>query len=294
MAGNGHQSGWGGDQAGRTLPEGFTVPDGAYGAAQGGYGHRPDGYGAGGYGTDGYGPGGYGAGDRSSEYQSPEYQSSEYPSSEYPEYLDQQGGPEGGDNVTTYRAGGRTTPRAAGRRLDWRELLVGIYRAPARTFDQMRDHQVWLPAVCVSLVYGVLAVFGFGDTRSEVVKSTFTVALWSLAGAAVAFTVAGLILGTVTYALARQFGGDGPLAPTVGLAVLVGWTSDAPRLLAALVLPSSGPVVQLLAWASWLLCAVLLTVLVRRVHDLPWGKAAGAVLVQLLALLVMVKLPTLG
>ncbi|WP_051970114.1 Yip1 family protein [Kitasatospora azatica] len=203
-------------------------------------------------------------------------------------------GYEQAESVATYRAGARTAPRASGPRPRWRELLTGLYRSPNRTFDLTRDHQLWLPAVTVSLLYGVLAVLGFGDTHNEVVSSTFTVAAWSLAGAAIGFTLAGLMLGSVTYALARQLGGDGPLASTVGLAVLIGWTTDVPRLLLALFLPSGNPVVQALGWASWLLCAGLLTAMVRRVHDLPWGKAAGAASLQLLALLVLIKLPTLG
>lgn len=198
------------------------------------------------------------------------------------------------DHVATYRAGGRTAPRTGGPRLRWRELLIGIYRAPARTFDQMRDHQMWLTAVTVSLIYAVVAVLGFGDTHDEVVNSTFATAAWSLAGAAVAFAVAGLMLGSVTYALSRQLGGDGPWASTVGLAVLIGWTSDVPRLLLALFLPSDNLLVQAAGWLTWLFCAVLMTTMIRRVHDLPWGKAAGAASIQLLALLVLIKLPTLG
>jgi hypothetical protein len=102
------------------------------------------------------------------------------------------------------------------------------------------------------------------------------------------------MLGAVTYGLARQLGGDGPWQSTVGLAVIIGWTSDAPRLLLALFLPADNVVVQVLGWATWLVCAGLLTVMVRRVHDLPWGKAVGAAALQLLALLVLIKLPTLG
>jgi hypothetical protein len=158
----------------------------------------------------------------------------------------------------------------------------------------MRDHQVWLPALSVSLIYGVLAVLGIGATHNDVVNSTFSVALWAIVAAAVGFTLAGGMLGAVTYGLARQLGGDGPWQSTVGLAVLIGWTTDAPRLLFALFLPASNPVVQVLGWATWLLCAFLLTTMLRRLHDLPWGKAAGAAALQLVALLVLIKLPTLG
>ncbi|WP_371498208.1 YIP1 family protein [Kitasatospora sp. NBC_00374] len=206
----------------------------------------------------------------------------------------QDGGYGAQDNVAVYRAGGQSAPRVAGPRMPWRPLLTGIYRDPARTFDRMRDHQVWLPALCVSLLYGVLAVLGMGATHDDVVNSTFAVAVWAIAGAAVGFSIAGAMLGAVTYALARQFGGDGPWQSTVGLAVLIGWTTDVPRLLLALFLPGDNVVVQAVGWATWLLCAFLLTSMVRRVHDLPWGKAAGAAALQLLALLVLIKLPTLG
>ncbi|MGW4380557.1 YIP1 family protein [Kitasatospora sp. NPDC004531] len=198
------------------------------------------------------------------------------------------------DNVAVYRAGGQAAPHLGGPRLPWRDLLAGIYRRPSATFDRMRDHQVWLPALCVSLLYGVLAVFALDSTYDQVVHSTFAVALWAIAGSAIGFTVAGGILSAVTYALARQFGGDGPWQSTIGLAVLVSWTTDAPRLLLALFLPADNLVVQAVGWASWVGCAALLTILVRRIHDLPWGKAAGAAAVQLIALLVLIKLPTLG
>ncbi|MFJ8040024.1 Yip1 family protein [Kitasatospora sp. NPDC096147] len=199
-----------------------------------------------------------------------------------------------GDNVAVYRAGGQSTPRAAGPRPGWKDLLLGLYRSPVATFDRVRDHQVWLPALTVSLLYGAFAVLGMGATRDDVFGSTFSIALSAIAGSAVAFSLAGGMLGAVTYGLARQFGGDGPWQSTVGLAVLIAWTSDVPRLLLALFLPADNVVVQVLGLATWLLCAGLLTTMVRRVHDLPWGKAAGAAALQLLALLVLIKLPTLG
>ncbi|MFF2075227.1 YIP1 family protein [Kitasatospora sp. NPDC058162] len=211
-----------------------------------------------------------------------------------PSYGQDQQPPYGQDNVTVYRAGGQSAPHVSGPRPQWRELFVGIFRSPTATFDRTRDHQVWLPALTVSLLYGVLAVLGIGLTHDDIVNSTFSVALTGLFAAAVGFTVAGAVFGAVTYALARQLGGDGPWKSTVGLAVLIGWLTDAPRLLLDLVLPSGSPVVQVVGWATWGLCAYLLTSMVRRVHDLPWGKAAGAAAVQLVALLVLIKLPTLG
>lgn len=202
--------------------------------------------------------------------------------------------PVGEDHVAVYRAGGQVGPHTTGPRLHWRELLSGMYLNPSQTFDRMRVHQVWLPALTVSLVYGVLAVLGFGDTRTEVLHSAFSVSLWTLLGAAIGFTAGGATLGAVTHALARQMGGDGQWQPTVGLSMLVAWTTDAPRLLFALFLPADGAFVQVLGWASWLLCAGLMATMVRRVHDLPWGKAAGAAALQLIALLILIKLPTLS
>jgi hypothetical protein len=34
--------------------------------------------------------------------------------------------------------------------------------------------------------------------------------------------------------------------------------------------------------------------MLRQLHDLPWGKAAAAASLQLIVLLVLIKLPTLG
>ncbi|MFD4657892.1 Yip1 family protein [Kitasatospora sp. NPDC058444] len=202
--------------------------------------------------------------------------------------------PYGQDNVAVYRAGGQSAPHVAGPRPHWRELFTGLFRSPTAIFDRTRDHQVWLPALTVSLLYGALAVLGIGLTHDDIVNSTFTVALTGILAAAVGFTVTGALFGGVTYALARQLGGDGPWKATVGLAALIGWLTDAPRLLLDLVLPSGSAVVQVVGWATWMLCAYLLTSMVRRLHDLPWGKAAAAAAIQLVALLVLIKLPTLG
>ncbi|WP_052391183.1 Yip1 family protein [Streptomyces sp. NRRL B-24484] len=274
-------------------PEYFTAPVPGHpgpgdGYADDGQGHTrafpvdqdPYGQGGAGYGQDAYGRGGY----EQQPYGGQGYDAQGYGDQGYGDR----------DNVAVYRAGGQVAPRVSGPRPTWKELLVGIYREPARTFDRMRDHQAWLPALTVSLVYGVLAVLGMGATHDDIVNSTFSVAAWALIAAAIGFAVAGAMLGAVTYALARQLGGDGPWQSTVGLAVLIGWTSDTPRLLLALFLPTGNPVVQVVGWITWLICAVLLTTMVRRVHDLPWGKAAGAAALQLLALLVLIKLPTLS
>jgi hypothetical protein len=148
--------------------------------------------------------------------------------------------------------------------------------------------------VIVSALYGLLAVFAFGDTSGQVLHSTFGTALTVVLSSAVGFVLAGLMLGSVTQALARRLGGDGGYAPTVGLAMLITWLTDTPRLLLALFLPSSNSVVQVLGWATWAYCAWLLTAMLRQLHDLPWGKAATAGALQLAMLLALIKLPTLG
>ncbi|WP_051838358.1 Yip1 family protein [Streptomyces sp. NRRL WC-3742] len=301
-------------------PEYFTAPHPGTGpAAHGGPGGTVgDGYGQGEYGQGGYG--GYGGSDGGGHEAHDPYAADQPgstrafptgdPYGQEQPYYDEGGygqeqpapyGPGAGarpgpgqDNVAVYRAGGQSSPRATGPRPQWRELLFGIVRTPTAIFDRTRDHQVWLPALVVSLLYGALAVLAIGLTRDDIVDSTFGVALTGIAVGAVSFTIVGAVFGGVTYALARQLGGDGPWRSTIGLAALIGWLTDAPRLLLDLVLPSGSAFVQAVGWATWALCAYLLTAMVRRVHDLPWGKAAGAAGVQLLALLVLIKLPTLG
>ena len=203
--------------------------------------------------------------------------------------------PQGSDReaATVYRAG-QPHPGVSGARLRWRPLLAGIYRRPARTFTQMRGHQVWGPALTVSGLYGVLAVMGFGSTRNEVLGTSFSLAVFFVLSSAIGIIIAGLMFGAVTHVLARRLGGDGAWMPTIGLAMLVMWTTDAPRLLMSFFLPESNLFLQGVGWLTWLLCAVLLTSMVREVHDLPWGKALAAAGVQLIALLLIIKLPTLG
>ncbi|MEZ0064036.1 hypothetical protein ABIA32_000014 [Streptacidiphilus sp. MAP12-20] len=198
-----------------------------------------------------------------------------------------------GEHVTVYRAG-QPHPKVGSDRLHWRELLRGLVRHPTRTFAQMRAHQVWGPALTVSALYGLLATFAFGSTSDQILSSTFGIALTIVLSSVVGFVLAGLMLGSVTQALARRLGGDGAYAPTVGLSMLIAWLTDAPRLLLALFVAPGNGVVQALGWATWALCAWLLTAMLRQVHDLPWGKAATAGALQLIMLLVVIKLPTLG
>jgi hypothetical protein len=197
------------------------------------------------------------------------------------------------EQVTVYRAGERN-PKVGAVRLSWRELLKGMYRNPTRTFAQMRAHQVWGPALAMSAVFGLLATFGIGGIRGEVFDSTAGLAVFALVFSVLSFVVAGVLFGTVTFGLARRLGGDGSWAPTVGLSIVIAWGTDLPRALLTLVLPASNSVVQVLGWLTWIVAVWMLTAMVRQVHDLPWGKAAGAAALQLIALLLLITLPAIG
>ncbi|MGW7574153.1 Yip1 family protein [Streptomyces sp. NPDC054765] len=192
----------------------------------------------------------------------------------------------------TYRAGQASAP-PAGPRLHWKQLLSGIVLRPDATFWQMRDHAVWAPALIVTLVYGLLAVFGFDKARADVLNATLSNSIPWVLITAVMFIIGSLILGAVTHTLARQLGGDGAWQPTVGLSMLIMNISDAPRLLFAMFLGGDSTLVQVLGWLTWLACGYLLTSMVSKSHDLPWPKALGASAIQLVALLALLKLGTL-
>ncbi|MFF5701881.1 YIP1 family protein [Streptomyces sp. NPDC012794] len=192
----------------------------------------------------------------------------------------------------TYQAGAASAA-PVGPRLHWKDLLRGIVLRPGPTFFQMRDYAVWGPALVVTFVYGMLAVFGFDKAREDAIKATLTQVIPIILSAGVAFVLCGLILGAVTHTLARQLGGDGAWQPTVGLSMLVMSITDAPRLLVAVFLGGDNMVVQVLGWVTWLAAGALFTSMVSKSHDLPWQKALGASAIQLVALLSMIKLGTL-
>ncbi|MEV5443762.1 Yip1 family protein [Streptomyces sp. NPDC052644] len=181
----------------------------------------------------------------------------------------------------------------SGPRLPWQRLLSGIVMRPGLTFWQMRDHAVWAPALVVTFVYGLLALFGFDKAREETINSTLATAVPAVLITALMFVVGGLILGAVTHTLARQLGGDGAWQPTVGLSMLIMSMTDAPRLLFALFLGGENPLVQVIGWLSWVAAGALFTSMVSKSHDLPWPKALGASAIQLVALLSLIKLGTL-
>jgi len=191
----------------------------------------------------------------------------------------------------TYRAGAAPAG-PVGPRLAWKDLLKGIIVSPNRTFLQMRDYTMWGPALIVTFLYGLLAVFGFDGAREDAINATLNNAIPIVAITAVAMVISAFVLGVVTHTLARQLGGDGAWQPTVGLSMLIMSLTDAPRLLVAMFFGGDASFVQLLGWLTWIACGALLTLMVSRSHDLPWPKALGASAIQLIALLSIVKLGT--
>ncbi|MCW5254767.1 Yip1 family protein [Streptomyces sp. SHP 1-2] len=193
----------------------------------------------------------------------------------------------------TYRAGAAAPPPGpSGPPLRWKELLKGIVVAPNQTFLRMRDYTMWVPALIVTFLYGLLAVFGFDGAREEAINATLSNAVPIVLITAVALVLSAFVLGVVTHTLARQLGGDGAWQPTVGLSMLIMSITDAPRLVVAMFAGGDAPFVQLLGWATWIAGGALLTLMVGRSHDLPWPRALGASAIQLVALLSIVKLGT--
>ncbi|MER7177961.1 YIP1 family protein [Streptomyces hyaluromycini] len=193
----------------------------------------------------------------------------------------------------TYHAGSAAAPSGPiGPRLHWKDLLRGIVLSPNQTFLQMRDYAMWAPALIVTFLYGLLAVFGFDGARADAINATLTNAVPIVLVTAVAMVVSSFVLGVVTHTLARQLGGDGAWQPTVGLSMLITSITDAPRLLFAMFFGGNAGFVQLLGWATWVAAGALLTLMVAKSHDLPWPKALGASAIQLIALLSIVKLGT--
>ncbi|PWI16960.1 hypothetical protein DI272_24415 [Streptomyces sp. Act143] len=192
----------------------------------------------------------------------------------------------------TYRAGSTPPAGPVGPRLHWKDLLRGIVLAPNQTFLQMRDYTMWVPALVVTFLYGLLAVFGFDGAREEAINATLSNAVPIVLTTAVAMVLSSFVLGVVTHTLARQLGGDGAWQPTVGLSMLIMSLTDAPRLVFAMFFGGDATFVQALGWATWVAAGALLTLMVSKSHDLPWPKALGASAIQLIALLSIVKLGT--
>ena len=156
----------------------------------------------------------------------------------------------------------------------------------------MRDYAVWGPALIVSFLYGLLAVFGFDSAREEAIKATLSAVVPIVLVTSVTMVVSIFVLGVVTHTLARQLGGDGAWQPTVGLSMLIMTLTDAPRLVVAMFAGGDASFVQILGWITWVAAGALLTMMVSKSHDLPWPKALGASAIQLVAILSLIKLGT--
>lgn len=183
-------------------------------------------------------------------------------------------------------------PGPVGPRLPWKDVLKGIILSPAETFLRMRDYTMWGPALIVTFLYGLLAVFGFDEARDDAINATLSNAVPIVVITAVAMVLSALVLGVVTHTLARQLGGNGAWQPTVGLSMLIMSITDAPRLVVAMFAGGDASFVQILGWITWVAGGALLTMMVNRSHELPWPKALGASAIQLVALLSIVKLGT--
>ncbi|MFI6347503.1 Yip1 family protein [Streptomyces sp. NPDC050560] len=281
-----------------------TYPQGPHASGPGGHGHgAPHGGGYGYGGPQAQGPGGHGQWPGGPDHGEPEYFGDGGYSAPHggpdPYAADNPGhtrqfsiGEDPYSQGETYRAGQASAP-PVGPRLPWRDLLTGIVLRPAPTFLQMRDYALWAPALIVTFLYGLLAVFGFDGARDDAINATLSSAIPIVLITAVAITLSAFILGVVTHSLARQLGGDGAWQPTVGLSMLIMSLTDAPRLVVAMFLGGDQSFVRLLGWVTWAAAGALLTMMVSRSHDLPWPKALGSATIQLAALLVIVKLGTL-
>ena len=180
-------------------------------------------------------------------------------------------------------------------RLHWKQLLSGIILRPQQTFVQMRDYQVWAPALIVTFIYGLfLSVFGFEETREQILDNSVSTSVPQvlMGGVAVVFSMA--MLGAVTNALARQLGGVGAWAPTIGLSMLITSMTDVPRVLFAIFLHVDNQLVTIVGWVTWALGGALLTMMVGKSHELPWPRALGACSIQLVALFALHALPSLS
>ncbi|MFJ2708001.1 Yip1 family protein [Streptomyces sp. NPDC087428] len=288
-------------------------PTGGNGAPHnsGGYNGGGPHNGGGGQNNGGYHPGGgyQGSGYQGGGVDEPEYFADPYPQPHQPQHPQQ---PHHGDpyannpghtqafsinedpygDGNTYRAG-QAPVQPAGPRLHWKQLLSGIVMRPAPTFWQMRDYPVWGPALIVTFLYGLLALFGFDQARNDAIHAPVGEAIPYVIITGIGFVIGGLVLGAVTHTLARQLGGDGAWQPTVGLSMLITSITDAPRLIFALFLGGENSLVQILGWVTWLAAAALLTSMVSKSHDLPWPKALGASAIQLIALVSILKLGTI-
>ncbi|WTW96355.1 YIP1 family protein [Streptomycetaceae bacterium NBC_01309] len=177
------------------------------------------------------------------------------------------------------------------RPLTWQELFGGLLTRPLSTLERARDQAFWWPALIVSAVCGVLAMVANDKARDEVVTSTLSTSVPAMLITAVVVPGFMVVLGWVSTMLAQMLGGNGDAGPLITLAAVVAWFTDAPRLAVSLFASDDNSAVMVVGVVSFALTAWLLTAVAMRVHELAWPRALGAVSVQLIALLLVLKLP---
>ncbi|MBZ4015911.1 hypothetical protein [Streptomyces purpurogeneiscleroticus] len=181
-------------------------------------------------------------------------------------------------------------PAAKRRRLWWHRLILGLWYRPVEVLDEARDRGAWSAAVLLSLVGGALGLLASKSLRAQWHTGPRDV-VWQLAGLTEAGVLAASLgLGLVTHAIARTLGGNGRLRPTVSLFIVVFWVTDLPRLALSFLLPEGHPVAQAVALTTWGFGCALAVLLIRGQHHLPTLRSAGAVAVQMLASLALLKL----
>ncbi|NUU23572.1 MAG: hypothetical protein HOV68_19015 [Streptomycetaceae bacterium] len=180
---------------------------------------------------------------------------------------------------------------APARPLRWQEVLGGLVGRPHATLDRARDQAFWWPALVLSAVCGVLAMVANDAAREQVVTSTLSTSVPAMLITAVVVPAFCVVLGWVSHSLARSLGGNGEAGPFITLLALVTWIADAPRLVVSLFANDDSSGLVALGLASFALTAWLVVQVAMRVHELAWHKALGSVSVQLIALLLVLKLP---
>lgn len=217
----------------------------------------------------------------------------------YTQVTPQVGQPGGGQSSTVYRGGQPYQPAPPvyappARRLTWQEVLQGLISRPMATLDAARDQAFWWSALAIAAIGGMLAMVANDKARDQVLTSTLSTSVPALLMTALLVPAFCAVLGWVSNMLAQTFGGNGEAGPFITLAMLVTWLTDAPRLVVALFARDGSPLVVGVGLLSFVLTAWLLAATARSVHELPWPRAFGAVSVQLIALLLVLKLPIAG
>ncbi|MEV5505648.1 YIP1 family protein [Streptomyces orinoci] len=182
------------------------------------------------------------------------------------------------------------TSTAARRRLHWHRLIFGLWYRPVEMLDEARDRSVWGAATFLSLVCGALGTLA-KDSFWVQWDNDRVLALEAMAIGSAVMLLASVLLGAVTHAIARRLGGNGRFGPTASLFVVVFWATDLPRLALATGLPAGSMPVRAAACATAALGYALATLLIRGQHHLPTHKAVGAVSIQMLAAVALLKFP---